>query len=194
MNDETLSSGDRRALSAGAIVIGCLVLMGAGVPRYRQWSADARETARAAAVELAGTRALEREARSIDDATAHTRDARQAVDSLLLGGASPSSASIELADLISGASEGAGSRVSSIRLDYDSLRAPLARVTAHATITGDVEAVAVFLEAIEAGAPLLAVREWAIASTTPANEQRESLRLDVVVEGRWMRRGEMSER
>lgn len=181
----TFSPRDRLTLVVGAAIIVSLMSASIGVPRYRAWrtaalGAATRETELLAQVEgsvarFNGTSAL----------LAKARGELGVLDSLLLPG-STAAAGTSLAAAISDAAEGAEAQLGSIQVRQDSTRGRrLSRVAARATLSGDSESLALFLQSLEAGFPLLAVREWSISgsSTSIAPSQHAVLRMEVLVEG-----------
>lgn len=183
---ESVLVRDRRTLTIGAVIIATMFALSRGVPRYRTWRAVAlmnveHETAALAHLEASAAR-VDRTA----GALAKTQSGLTALDSLLLSGTSASSVATSLTAAISEAAEGAEVQLGSIQVHRDSAaRTKLAHVTARATVSGDIGGLALFLESLEVGPPMLAVREWSISggSETIATNQRAVLRLDVVVEG-----------
>lgn len=181
-----LSPGDRRTLILGAAIIGSMIILAVGVPRYGAWRASAfgdaeREAASLARLEASVAR-FNRTARSLSTAQGEM----VTLDSLLLPGTSLSAAGTALAAAISEAAEGAEAQLGSIQVRRDSTsRAELTRIGARASVIGDVESLALFLESLEASPPVLAVREWSISGGSPgvAPTQRVSLRMEVLVEG-----------
>lgn len=181
-----ISSRDGRTLGIGAAIIASMVGLSLGVPRYLSWRAAAltdaaRETAALARVEASIARFTR-----TTTAFASARQSLSVLDSLLLPGASVSAAGTALAAAISEAAEGAEAQLGSIQVRRDSTgRTRLTRIAARASVSGDVESLALFLESLEAGPPLLAVREWSISGGSPtiAATQPMALRLDVLVEG-----------
>ena len=181
-----ISARNRRTLGIGAAIIASMVGMSLGVPRYRDWRAGAltdaaRETAALARVEASIAR-LTRTTAALTSA----RRELSVLDSLLLPGTSVSAAGTALAAAISEAAEGAEAQLGSIQVRRDSTgRTRLTRIAARASVSGDVESLALFLESLEAGPPLLAVREWSISGGSPtiAATQPMALRMDVLVEG-----------
>jgi hypothetical protein len=186
MTAPSLSPGDRRALSTGAIAIMAFILIGAGVPRYLAWRTAAFTNAEQAASALARVRRSVVRYPRTTAALLQVRQRLALLDSLVLVDSSAATAGTSLADAISEAAEGAGVTLGSIQIKRDTLtRSRLRRIAARATVSGDVEAIALFLESLEGGTQLLAVREWSIngGSTTAASGQPELLRMDVLLEG-----------
>jgi hypothetical protein len=68
---------------------------------------------------------------------------------------------------------------------------PFAHVAARASVSGDLESIALFIQGLEAGPQLLAVRELSITqpeTAVPPN-RRETLRVELTVEGLYERAG-----
>ncbi len=183
---ERLSAHERRTLLRGMAIVVSLFALSSGLPRYRAWRAatlaDAeREMSARARVEASVIR-FSRTSLMLSRA----KSKLASLDSILLPGASTSEARTTLASAISEAAEGAEAQLGSIQVRTDSTpHARLSRIGARASVTGDIESLALFLESLEAGPPALAVREWSISGGTPsvASTQPLMLRMDVVVEG-----------
>ena len=185
---EALSSRDRRALLVGAVTIGSVVLMALGYPRYRAWRSVAMDGASIATAELALAERSVAGFTGTSAALANARSQRGMLDTLLLTGGSAAGAAAALSNAISDAAESAEADLGSVTVQQDSTkRSVLTHFRARASLSGDVGTIAAFLDALEAGPPLVAVREWAIsagAASTVAG-QPETLRMDVLVEGIW---------
>lgn len=181
-----MNQRDRRALIAGAVVIGSLFAFSRGLPAWRAWRHDAHEEAIAATTDLARARALLRFGRPLTDSLSARGDRMIALAPALLGGESPAAAGATLAGLVSGAAASAGVRLGAVQIRPDSL-APTAftRIAIRADATGDVRGVTRMLASLEAGPTLLAVRSLSIDQPEPAaaHESMEQLRMTIVVEG-----------
>jgi hypothetical protein len=181
-----LSPRDRFALAFGAGVMLLLVALGRGMPALLGWTRDHRARATAAAAELAraehSVRNLARTRRVLSQAESRLA----AYDSALLAGHTPASAGAALAALLSEAASVSEAALGAVQLSADTAaRSVLARASARASVSGDLESVALFLETLEEGPQLTAVRELSITPSQPfvAPGQREMLRLEITVEG-----------
>lgn len=190
-----LSSRDRRTLVVGAGVVISLVALARGVPAWRRWDADARDSA----AEL--TRELDRAEGSVANRRAVERAFREratryvALAPAVVPGPTPAAQGAALAAMVSGAAEGAGLKLGAVQISADLAqganrgpRAPapsFSRLRVRADATGDVKGVTDFLAALERGPALLRVRELAVTQPEPGApaERAEALRVEVVVEG-----------
>jgi len=107
-------------------------------------------------------------------------------DSATLDAGSATRASAMLAALVRDASDAAEARVGALQLRTDSVSSGLlARVSVRASVSGDLESLALFIEGLEAGPELLAIRELSIMQPEPGllSPRAETLRGEVLVEG-----------
>jgi Type II secretion system (T2SS), protein M subtype b len=188
------SRSDRKTLIIGASVV-VLLLVGGRMARVRDWIveqvASARELAQAAARaehsvrDQATTRALQ----------AEVSRRLATYDSAFVDGATPAVAGASLAVLISDAAHAAEAELASVQLQpatesRDTLSsAAFGHVVAKASVTGDLESIALFLEGLEAGPQLVAVRELSITQpeTNLPPTRKETLRVDIGVEALYRR-------
>jgi hypothetical protein len=112
---------------------------------------------------------------------------RVAYDSALVAEGAPSVASARLAEVLGDAASASEAQLGAVQLSADTAvaRGALMKTRVRATVSGDLMSIALFLETIEAGPPLLAVRELTV--TQPqlgvTAGQAERLQAEVVVEG-----------
>jgi hypothetical protein len=181
-----ITPSDRRTVAGGLTVIAALIFGVRVVPEIHRWSDSQLRAAEAAVASVQRVKA-------VLGRRGWTRRALHRVDTLLapydsamLTGASVAAGGAALSNVVSEAAEAAGAELASIQLRRDSLvGATLTHVSASATITGDVESLAMFLETIEAGPPIVGVRQINITGGggSAATSPRESLRMEVLVEG-----------
>jgi hypothetical protein len=146
--------------------------------------ASAREAEEVAARTLESVRGLPRTRAWHAD----VHDRLVAYDSALVDGDTPSAAGANLTTLVSEAATGAEVQLASVQLRSESgtrERPDLfGHLSAHASVTGDLEAIALFLEGLEVGPELIAIRELAITQPEVGiqSTRRESLRAEVELE------------
>jgi hypothetical protein len=170
----------------GALAVAALLGLGRGLPALLAHQKDrlasatnASQQARRAQASVAAQSVNER-------ALGIVRGRLATYDSALLAGADPTAASARLSTLITDAAESTDTQVGGVQLQADSAATTmLGHVRARTTVTGDLESIALFMEALEAGPELLAIRELNItqASQLAVPRQRESLRAEILVEG-----------
>ncbi|MFL5605606.1 MAG: GspMb/PilO family protein, partial [Gemmatimonadaceae bacterium] len=111
-----------------------------------------------------------------------------AYDTATLTASSPATAGAALAEIVSDAASDAEITLGSVQLRGDSIsRTALTRVGARASVSGELNGIALFLETLEGVPELLAIRELSITQSGQAGApgQRETLRADLLVEGVW---------
>jgi hypothetical protein len=180
-----LSTRERRALAFGVGLILLLLIVGRGMPRLHAWVRGRTDTADALALKLNRARASVNDERR-NQLLAHDASLRLArYDSAMLSGHLPTLASARLAALLSECAEATETQLGAVQLSSDSTRAQLGHVTARVEVTGDLEAIALFLDALEEGPELLAVRQLDLApdGSVSAPAQPERLRAQILVEG-----------
>jgi len=185
MSAAKMHSGEGQTALVGAIVIGCILLFGRGLPAAVRWTRAERTNADE----------LQREAsRAIADLRAYpvVRDSAQAWRLRLgdeitsfLHGATADEASASLAESIRQAAEEANVHVGSIDLRVDTTSAavfPHHRATTD--VTGDMRGISSFLSALESGATRIRVVSVSISQSEPfaGPRQAEALQMNIVVE------------
>jgi hypothetical protein len=191
MSTSRLSSADVRTLRTGVVTILAMLFLFRGAPAVHRWTTERH------AVAVARLDEVNRAERSIRDhgrtASAHarTRTRLTAYEKALLVATRTPAASAELAELVSEAAEMSEAGLVSIQLRVDSSGggARLQRVTARATLTGDLESLVLFLHLLEDGPALIAVRELDLAGgdTRVGAGATERLRLEVAAQGLFAR-------
>lgn len=179
------SQRDRRTLMIGGAVLGGLLAVGRGLPAWREWDrvkrADAIDALRQASVAKAGAKVL----RSMTESLTVRQQRLAAMDTLILRGATAAESGASLANVIAGYADARAIRVVSMQVRPDSIaKDGIVRVAVRATGVGDVAGITSLLQDIESGAPILAVRELAIAQPDPAapDDRAEALRFEMLVE------------
>lgn len=180
-----LSTRDQRALACGAVLMLLLVLLGRGVPRVREWVRAQKNAADALAFQVNRARTSVTEA-SRSQLLAHDGSLRLArYDSAMLAGRDPTIAGARLTELLAECASVAETQLGAVQLSSDSTHALLGHITARIEVTGDLESIAIFLDALEEGPELLAVRELDLApdGSVAAPALPERLRAQILVEG-----------
>jgi len=182
----SLSERDRRALLAGGIVLGALVLLGRGLPWWRARVSDAEVRASAATSELTMARTTA-DSRGVLHDSLDARYARYlALAPHLVPGTTAAAAQAAMAGLITSAARRSDVAIGTIQLGVDtSARNAFAHVTVSGDATGDVRGIATFLAAVERGPVALVVRRLALLQADPAapRDHAEALHVDFTIAG-----------
>lgn len=177
---------DRRALGAGVALIGSMLVIGRGVPAWRQWEDAERLASQESSRRLDGARSAIGAHRSVIALRGKITRRLDSLSSAYLHAPSAAVAGAALATLMSDMGDESGIRVTSASVRPDSMaKAAFTRVAVRISATGDVEGLADYLRSIESSEQLLAVRELSVAQTDPAapDSRAEALRFEVLVEG-----------
>jgi hypothetical protein len=183
-----LSTQDRRMLAIGVVAMAVLVGGGRGVPVLLRWTRDRRASAASVVEATARAEASVRHSRETQALLGVARTRLAAYDSATLTGSSPATAGAALAEIVSDAASDAEITLGSVQLRGDSIsRTALTRVAARASVSGDLNGIALFLETLEGVPELLAIRELSITQSGQAGVpgQPETLRAELLVEGVW---------
>ena len=184
--NSTLSLRDRHVLTGGALVLLAITLLGRGVPALLAWTQSQRAAALAASTALEQLHQANRTIPITSQLRALVERRLADYDSALLVGSTPANAGAELAQILGDAASVSEVQLGSVQLSADSVsRNLLAHARARATLSGDLQSISIFLEVLEEGPPLVAVRELALTAAQPTgrSSQRETLQAEVVVEG-----------
>lgn len=191
MTGIAMSPRDRRVLVLGGAVVLVILAAGRGVPALLAHAEERQRSAEVATQRAAGTEWTVRNADGMRRALGQVRMQLASYDSALVEGATPDAASARLAELVSDAAAETDTQLGSIRLSADTTGGPgaLARVTARASVSGELMSVALMLQWLEEGPQLLAVRELSMAQTPSGvvRAQAEVLQVELVVEGLYRR-------
>lgn len=185
------SPRDQRVLAVGVGAVLIIVLSAQGVPRIIEYT-SARERQANAAIARAtrAEQAIHRAGRT-HSTLRLVRAGLATYDSALVEGTTSSAASARLSSLISEAVDGTDARLGSVTLGVDSSasRGKLARVTARASLSGELFSIALVLQALEEGPHLLAVRELSLTQPQPVASptQVEIMQAEIMVEGLFRR-------
>jgi hypothetical protein len=183
-----LSTQDRRMLAIGVVAMAVLVGGGRGVPVLLRWTRDRRASAASVVEATARAEASVRHSRETQALLGVARTRLAAYDSATLTGSSPATAGAALAEIVSDAASDAEITLGSVQLRGDSIsRTALTRVAARASVSGDLNGIALFLETLEGVPELLAIRELSITQSGQPGVpgQPETLRAELLVEGVW---------
>lgn len=181
-----LTAGDRRTLLLGIGVISVLLLGARGIPAWRRWDADARESGAELAAAAAVAQADVRNVAALSDSVA-AREARLvAMAPRILDGSTPAAAGASLASLVSGAAARARVALGSVQVQQDTAgNGTFVRVSVRGDATGDLPGITRMLALLEGGPELLAVRELSIVQPDAGGpaDRVETLRLEFTVQG-----------
>jgi hypothetical protein len=182
-----ISTRDRRVLAFGAAAISLLLLVGRGIPAWSRWDADARASAVELRAEAAGADAAVRSLPALRDSAAARSERLVDLAPAIVAGESVASAGASLASLVSGAAAKAGVQLGAVQLSQpdSAARTVFTRLRVRTDATGDLPSLLRFLQALEGGPTLLAVREWSISQPNAGGpaDRPEQLRLELSVEG-----------
>lgn len=180
-----MAARDRRALTAGAICILLVVILGRVVPAERAWAGRAEIRAALLSRELAEARfVIANENATRDSAAARARLVRT-IERSLLHVESRSSGDGAVAALVSKAAASSGIKVDALALDADGGdNGALQSLAVTGGATGDIQALAAFLTAIERDSAHVAVRALSITQSDAASPdtRAENLRLEFTVQ------------
>lgn len=187
MTGAPLNPRDRHVLMVGLVSVVAIVAGGRGFPWLAEYTAKREFEAGIAASRAARADEALRHAQRTDVALQRVRADLALYDSSLVEGETPSAASARLAELVSEAASGTDARLGSITLGVDSSGKGerLSRVTARASLSGELYSIVLVLQSLEEGPHLLAVRELSVTQAQPVASQRqiEVLQADILVEG-----------
>ncbi len=184
----SLSARDRRTLVIGAVSIGCLVIVGRGVPAWRAWEHRAIASADAAARATARDQALTRNARVIHDSLAARRARFTALAPAWLGGDSPAAAGAGLAAVITRAATDAAVTLGTLDIHTDSAgQAPFVPLRVRVSVSGDIQGLATLLAALDRGPVATNVASLDVQGGDPAAtpQRPEILHADLTIEALW---------
>ena len=184
----SLSARDRRTLVIGAVSIGCLVIVGRGVPAWRAREQRAIASADAAARATARDQALTRNARAIHDSVAARRARFAALAPTWLGGDSPAAAGAGLAAVITRAATDAGVTLGTLDIHTDSAgQAPFVPLRVRVSVSGDIQGLATLLAALDRGPVATNVASLDVQGGDPAAapQRPEILHADFTIDALW---------
>ena len=176
---------DRRALGAGVLVIGSMLLVGRGVPAWLQWEQSQRLAVQESHQRLRRAQSAIRAHRAILTMRGQLAGRLDSLSSAHLQATSATMACAALAAMLSDLGDASAIRVTSISVRPDAAtKAAFTRIAVRVSATGDVEGLADYLRGIESSAQMLAVRELSVAQTDPTapDSRAESLRFEILVE------------
>jgi len=177
---------ERRALVAGCIAIGGVLLLGRGLPALRHWSRETVESAAQVEEEARQSRSMIQSFPSVAESLAARRSRFLALAPMLLDGSSVNAAGAALAGLVSHAGTNAHASLGPMDVSVDTTTGrTFARISIHGSLTADVRSLTGFLSAVEAGPLLLRVSELRVAAADPVSppERPEILHVSFVLEG-----------
>lgn len=173
MTTTFLSPRDRRTLIIGVVSVTLVLGVGRGLPALLRWRHDVHAASLELTAEVERARASVAQHRLLQDSLAARRRRFIALAPMLLRGHTTAMGGASLAALISTASTSSSTRLGPVRVEPDtSARGVFTPVRVRAELTGDVRGVTAFLQEIERGAPMLAVRELQISQLEPAADRK----------------------
>jgi len=190
-----ISRRDQRTLGVGAFTIAMLMVVSRGIPAIRTWDAERVREARETATQLASILTGRRQASALRDSLVARRARLASIDSTLGAGTSTSAVAAALASTLEDLSDRNAIKVTALQIRADSVaRGGMARVEVRLSGITDVTGLAGFLAAVEAGPTPLVVRELDVSQPEPtaADNKPEALRIDVLVSGVGLVKGDGS--
>ena len=176
---------DRRALRAGVLVIGGMLLLGRGVPAWRQWERSQRLAVLESGQRLRRAQWAIRAHPSIIAMRGQFGARLDSLSGAHLHATSAIIACAALATLMSDLGDESAIRVTSISVRPDTAtHTAFMRIAVRVSATGDVEGLTDYILGIESSGQMLAVRELSVAQADPTapDSRAESLRFELVVE------------
>jgi hypothetical protein len=180
-----ISRRDRRTLFVGASVIAPLLALTRGLPTWLAWSHEITLSAFEMAAEAERAEASARALPALQDSLARRGERFVELGSVVVPGETPAVAAGSLAGIVADLAARANVELGPLSLKVDSMdTALLTRVSASGSLTGDIRGVSEWLNALERGPKLLAVRTLSISQAEPAApaDRPESLRVEFVIE------------
>lgn len=176
---------DRRALGAGVLVIGGMLLVGRGVPAWREWERSQHLAAQESGERLRRAQSSIRAHPSIITMRGQLAVRLDSLSGTHLYAPSVTIACAALAAMMSDLGDESAIRVTSISVRPDTAaKAAFTRIAVRVSATGDVEGVTDYLRGVESSGQMLAVRELSVAQSDPTapDSRAESLRFELLVE------------
>jgi len=190
MTASDFSARDRRALIIGATTVLLVIAMARGAPALLKRYVAVRDGAALASQRAARAEWAVRNASRTRATLRQVRAELAGYDSALVQGNTPDDAAAALMQIVNEAAAVADARIGSVQLSADTVgtRTALSRVSARVSVGGDLMAVAILLQTLEAGPQLLAVRELHVSQSPSASRRQvEVLQADLLVEGLYRR-------
>ena len=186
MNLTAMRGRDRRALMVGGSALVVLVLVFRGVPAWVGWRGAVRNDAAEIMIRAERTSALVNTFPRALEALEARRAQVAAMGPILLTDETATGAGSNLTALIGGLAQESSVRVDAVELHVDSSKAhALPVITVDLQATTDIGGLSAFLQGLERGPTLLAVRRLAVHpqnADAPA-DQVEMLSVQLAVEG-----------
>ena len=171
---------------SGVSAILVILAIGRGVPALRHWNERQQARAEVAIRELAARRTSAADLGLLARMIASQRDINDRRARWIFEGEGGSASQAALARRLEEAAEGSGIELQAVQaLSSDSSRTTVGRVRARATVAGDLEAVMLFLGAVEDGPERITIRELLLAQPEMAlaRSKVETVRGELVVDG-----------
>lgn len=186
-----MTARDRRALTAGAALVLAAILVVRILPAALRHYQATRAATAARLATLARAREAVRSAQLVRDSFALAAQQLVALAPKLVPGSTAAEAAANLTSELSAAADRAGLHVVAFDALPDNAAGTFVPIALRGELEGDVAALAAFLQAVEAGPLVLAVRSLAILAADPLERQPgpERLRIEMVVAG-WRLRSE----
>jgi hypothetical protein len=180
-----LSTRDRRALLLGGSALALATVGLRGLPALLGWTTSERVQLQRIEFAIEDAR---REAAALPwmrDSAIVRRMRARALDPLFLRGASPSLAAAYLANELSDDAKASDLQMAALQADPSDSTQSIQYVRARASVSGDLKAVMRFIARVEAGPPMLAVREVSLSARDgqASAQHPEVIHADIVIEG-----------
>lgn len=176
------SEHDRRVLLVGILLVGAIASLRL-VPSYVRAAHALRARADLARVQVLEQRTLASQAPALSRAAAQVQGRLLAFAPAFVSGDTPPTASAALASHVSSVARSAGVALGTLDVRADSDTSDIGQVMLRGEATADVRALTTFLAALEAGAPVLDVRELSVSQPAPGgpDNQVEALHVGFTV-------------
>ena len=181
---------DRRALAIGAMTILAMMTVARGIPKLAAWRAAELQNAEMVVLQAMVSRRTTRHIRQRQDSLIARRARLTAMDSAAVSADSPAAAAASLAELLSLDAQASKAQLEAVEPEEvrdasnaDSAGGEFVPIAARASMTGDLDAIAILIANLETDPALLSIRELSIsggAQNGPGAAQ--PLRAEFVVE------------
>lgn len=180
-----MTGREQRLLVLGASLLAVSVVVTRIAPAGMRYSQSAVEQSRARAGQAARAAMMIQSLPTLRDSLGGVAASLVAAAPLLMEGRTPADAATSLSVWITLASERERLRIRQLESQPDSGRGAIRPVTVRAQLEGDIAGIGGFLRHVEAGAPLLSVREFSLTTLDASGRLggTETLRFELAIRG-----------
>lgn len=183
-------SHNARVLILGTACIAIILGTGKGVPIWLHWRADTAHELDGAQARLTRDQRLVASRRAVRASLDHQTTLFLGLSQAFLKGKSASQGAASLASILADAGDANGVHLSSLQPEADSTsRSLIVPVMVRASGTGDIRGIAGMLRDLEAGVPLIEIRELTVGQSDPAApaDRMEALHVELTIRGLYRR-------